>query len=77
LGHTDFEDLAGKPQVVTLIGDEIKRLNEKLGRVEQVRAYRLFNKELHQDDGELTATQKVRRGPVCEIWSTLIEEMYT
>jgi long-chain acyl-CoA synthetase len=77
LAHTDFADLTRKSEVVDLVGAEIKRLNAHLGRVEQVRAYRLFDKELHQDDGELTATQKVRRGPVAEIWSARIEEMYT
>ena len=30
--------------------------------MEQVKAFRLLPKELSQDDGELTATQKVRRG---------------
>ena len=42
----------------------------------QVRAFRLFPKELHQDDGELTATQKVRRRHILTAWAPLIEEMY-
>ena len=41
-----------------------------------MRAFRLLPKELHQDDGEMTATQKVRRGPIMERYAGLIEEMY-
>jgi long-chain acyl-CoA synthetase len=76
LAHTDFADLTRRAEVVELIGGEVRRLNEHLGPVEQVRAFRLFDKELHQDDGELTATQKVRRSQVVQIWSARIEELY-
>ncbi len=74
--YTDFEDLSGLGEVWELVDAEIRAANERLGRVEQVRAFRLLPKELHQDDGELTATQKVRRGAVHAIWSALVEEMY-
>ncbi len=76
LTHTSFEDLASKDEVVELIEGEIEAANEKLARVENVRAFRLLPKELHQDDGEVTATQKVRRSNVEEKFSYLIEEMY-
>ena len=76
LAHTSFADLSAKDEVEALIEAEIERANEKLARVEQVRAFRLLNKELHQDDGELTATQKVRRSAVAEIHAELIESMY-
>jgi len=77
LTHSSFEDLTRLPQVADLIKGEIGRANESLARVEQVRGWRLLPKELHQDDGELTATQKVRRRNVTEIWSALIEEIYS
>jgi long-chain acyl-CoA synthetase len=54
----------------------VRRCNENLARVEQVRAFRLLPKELHQDDEELTATQKVRRTAFYERYADLIEEMY-
>ena len=75
--YTSFPDLAQKPQVEGLIKKELDKANEAhLARVEHVRAFRLFDKELHQDDGELTATQKVRRRAVSEIHGALIESMY-
>jgi long-chain acyl-CoA synthetase len=76
LTYTSFEDLAGKPEVVKLIDAEVRRINETLARVEQVRGFRLLPKELHQDDGEMTATQKLKRRVVYEKFSGLIEDMY-
>jgi len=75
--YTSYEDLTKKPAVSDLVKDEIERANENLARVEGVRAYRIFPKELHQDDGELTATQKVRRRAIVEKYETLIESMYS
>jgi long-chain acyl-CoA synthetase len=76
LNYTSFEDLSAKPEVVKLIDGEVRRINEQLARVEQVRAFRLLPKELHQDDGEMTATQKLKRRVVYEKFAALIEDMY-
>ena len=76
LTYTSFEDLTGKADVEQLIREEVRVANERLVRVEQVRAFRLLPKELHQDDGEMTATQKIRRRAVTEKFTDLIESMY-
>jgi len=76
IAYTSFQDLASKDEVVQLIDGEVRRCNEGLARVEQVRAFRLLPKELHQDDEELTATQKVRRTAFYDRYAGLIEEMY-
>ena len=77
LAFTSFADLTRRPEVSELVKTAINEANDRLARVEHVRAFRLFEKELHQDDGELTATQKVRRRAVTEIYETLIESIYT
>ena len=74
--YTSYEDLCSKPQVVDLIQEAITEANEHLARVESVRGFRLLPKQLNQDDGELTATQKVRRKAVVAKFEALIEEMY-
>jgi long-chain acyl-CoA synthetase len=74
--YTSFEDLSARPEVVRLIDAEVRRINELLARVEQVRAFRLLPKELHQDDGEMTATQKLKRRVVYLKFAALIEDMY-
>lgn len=76
MAYTSYADLAAKPEVHKLVGEEVKRANEHLARVEAVRAFRILPKELHQDDGELTATQKVRRREVYRRHRDLIESMY-
>jgi long-chain acyl-CoA synthetase len=76
LPYTSYGDLAGKAEVAKLVDDEIKRCNELLARVEQVRKFRILPKELHQDDGELTATQKVRRRVVVTHYEELVASLY-
>ena len=76
IAYTDFEDLSGRPEVRELVAAEVRVANDRLVRVEQVRGFRLLRKELHQDDGELTATQKVRRKAVLELHSGLVEAIY-
>jgi len=76
LPYTSYADLTGKDEVRALVGEEIGRANELLAHVEQVREFTILGKELHQDDGELTATQKVRRQAVMQIYGELIEAMY-
>jgi long-chain acyl-CoA synthetase len=76
IAYTSFEDLTRRPEVVKLVDAEVRRINESLSRVEQVREFRLLPKELHQDDGEVTATQKIKRRVVYEKFAALIDEMY-
>jgi len=71
-----FADLAGQPEVRKLVEDEVRGANDSLARVEQVRAFRLLPRELHQDNGELTATQKVRRREVMRLWEPLVDQIY-
>ena len=77
IAHTSLEDLVGHPEINSLIDAEVEKGNQHLARVEQVRAFRLFEKELHQDDGELTATQKVRRSAITSKYQSMIETIYT
>jgi long-chain acyl-CoA synthetase len=76
LPYTSFEDLSAKPEVIKLVAAEVAKANDLLARVEQVRGFRLLPKELHQDDGELTPTQKVKRRPVMAKFADLVEDIY-
>ena len=76
LAFTSYEDLVSRQEVLDLIAAEVEAANERLARVEQVRRFALFPSELHQDEGELTATQKVRRRAIVESYSALIETLY-
>jgi len=76
LPYTSYADLAAKPEVIALVGQAVEAANELLAPVEQVKAFRILPRELSQDDGELTATQKVRRREVAAAFGELIEHMY-
>jgi long-chain acyl-CoA synthetase len=76
LPYTSYADLAAKPEVVRLVGDAIDTANELLAPVEQIKGFRILPKELSQDDGELTATQKVRRRAVTTAFAALIDTIY-
>jgi long-chain acyl-CoA synthetase len=44
--------------------------------VENIRKFRLLPKELDHEDGELTATQKLKRKAMESAFGELIESMY-
>jgi long-chain acyl-CoA synthetase len=76
LAHTTYRDLSEKPEVVALIQKVVDETNAKFSRVEQIKAFRLLTKELDHEDGELTATQKVKRSIIEDRFGDLIESMY-
>ncbi|WP_395712767.1 AMP-binding protein [Reyranella sp.] len=76
LTYTSFMDLSRKPEVATMIGQEIAKANATLPDVQQVRRYLLLNKELDADDAEMTRTRKVRRRFVAEKYANVIEAFY-
>ncbi len=73
---TTYRDLSEKPEVIDLIAKQVERVNADFARVEQIKKFRLIPKELDHDQGELTATQKVKRKVVEGLFEDLIEEMY-
>lgn len=75
--YTTYRDLSEKPEVIELIDEVVKATNAKFARVEHIRKFRLLPKELDHEDGELTATQKLKRTAMEEFFGDLIESMYT
>jgi long-chain acyl-CoA synthetase len=77
LPYTTYRDLSLKPEVVELIQTVVDETNEKFASVEQIKRFRLLPKELDHEDGELTATQKLKRGAMLDSYGELVEAMYT
>jgi long-chain acyl-CoA synthetase len=73
---TTYRDLSEKPEIIELVRREVDRVNADFARVEQIKKFRLLPKELDHDQGELTATQKVKRSVVEELFAEMIEGMY-
>jgi long-chain acyl-CoA synthetase len=76
LTYTNFRSLVELAPVRELIQREVDAANAKMPQVQQVRKFHLLTKELDHDDGEVTATMKVRRKSVAEKYATVIEEIY-
>ncbi len=76
IGFTTYADLSAKPEVVALVEDWVERVNAELAQVETVKAFALLPKELDPEDGEVTATQKVKRRAIEQQFATLIEGLY-
>jgi len=76
ISYTTYRDLSEKPDVIELIGGVVSETNERLARVESIRQFRLIPKELDHEDGELTATQKLKRNEMMTAFGTLVESMY-
>lgn len=68
--------LAEHPEVVKLIAKEIEEKNSKLARYEQIKKYRILNKDFSVDSGELTPTMKLKRRVITERYKKLLDEMY-
>jgi long-chain acyl-CoA synthetase len=76
LMFTTYADLSSKPEVVELIRAAVDDANQDLAQVETIKAFRLLPKELDQEDGEVTATQKVKRRAIATEFAALIDSMY-
>lgn len=64
------------PLVVREITAAVRRANQKLAPFEQIRRWRILNRDLSIDAGELTATFKVRREKVLHNFRDVVEELY-
>jgi long-chain acyl-CoA synthetase len=76
LPYTTYKSLATHSLVFSLIKEEVGKVNETLANVETIKKFKVLEKELDQDDEELTATQKVKRKVVAKRFSQEIEAMY-
>jgi len=76
LGFTTYRDLAEKPEVRALVQEVITEVNGRHNPVEQVKEFRMLPKELDHEDGELTATQKVKRSAINRQFGELVDSMY-
>ena len=74
--YTTYRDLSEKSEVVQLVQGVVDKVNERFARVEQIKKFRMLPKELDHEDGELTATQKVKRTSLHTMFEPLVEGMY-
>ncbi|NBY06847.1 MAG: long-chain fatty acid--CoA ligase, partial [Betaproteobacteria bacterium] len=81
LPYAGYTDVAQKQEVYELILGCVEKVNADLAQDEllagsQVSRFLILHKELDADDGELTRTNKVRRGYIAEKYSVLVDALY-
>ena len=76
MAYTTYETLAGLEAVKSLIAEDVERVNARFSRVENIRKFVILKKQLDHDDGELTATMKVRRNVIERKFVAEISEIY-
>jgi long-chain acyl-CoA synthetase len=76
IGYTTYRDLSEKPEVLKLVQSIVDEMNARLATVEQIKKFRMLPKELDHEDGELTATQKVKRTAIAGLFGDLVEGLY-
>lgn len=81
VAYASYQELAGHPLVYDMLEKNVAEVNRSLSQDKmmagaQIRRFLVLHKELDADDGELTRTQKVRRGFVAERYAPLITALY-
>jgi long-chain acyl-CoA synthetase len=79
--YGSYQELAGHPLVYDMIAKHVEEVNRSLASEPrmggaQIQRFLILHKELDADDGELTRTQKVRRGFIAERYEPLIRALY-
>ncbi|MES2979909.1 MAG: AMP-binding protein [Pseudomonadota bacterium] len=82
LAYAGYTDLAQKPEVYQLIKECVEKVNADLAADallagSQVSRFLVLHKELDADDGELTRTNKVRRGYIGDKYQPLVDALYS
>jgi long-chain acyl-CoA synthetase len=73
---TTYADLTRNEDIHALIDGEVRAVNKRLAKVENVRKFTILDKRLEEEDGEVTPTMKVKRAKVEELYAGAIREMY-
>ena len=77
LAFTHFRSLVDNPQVRELIAAQIDQGNAQLAQVARIKKFHVLTKELDHDDGEVTATMKVRRSSIYKAYEIEIEALFS
>ncbi len=71
-----YADLTRNPEIHRLVAGEVEKVNRTLARAETIKRFRVLDKQLDPEDGDVTPTMKVKRKAIAERYRDLIEEMY-
>ncbi|WP_431512738.1 AMP-dependent synthetase/ligase [Variovorax sp. DAIF25] len=76
ISYISYADLSQKPEVIELLTQAVRHVNETLPEGLKLRHFVSLHKEFDADDGEITRTRKLRRNVVEERYAPIIEAIY-
>jgi len=81
IAYSSYQELTGHPQVLEILRGHVEEVNKSVAADPmlagcQVHRFVVLHKQLDADDGEMTRTQKVRRGVVEDKFDDVITAMY-
>jgi long-chain acyl-CoA synthetase len=76
IAFTTYADLSAKPEVRALLQEWVDHCNKELAQVETIKKFSMIPRELDHEEGELTATQKVKRAALTKMFEGEIEALY-
>ena len=68
--------MVGSEQARAVVQQVVDEVNAKVGRVEQIKKFKILPEDLTQEAGTLTPTMKVKRNVVAEQFQAEIEALY-
>jgi long-chain acyl-CoA synthetase len=74
---TTLAEIGALKEVKDLIANDIDKINAKLGKWEQVKAFRLLPNAYTVEGGELTPTLKLKRKNILAKYGELVKEIYS
>jgi long-chain acyl-CoA synthetase len=72
----DAAVMARSRRVHDLLKREVEAINERFARIEQVKRFAILDRDLTQEDGEMTPTMKVKRAVVYREFADVIDSLY-
>ncbi|HPF21221.1 MAG TPA: AMP-binding protein, partial [Syntrophomonas sp.] len=76
ISYASREELVQNPEVIAFYRELVDNRTKDLGQVEKIKKFTLLPNEFAQETGELTATMKIKRKAINEIYADAIEAMY-
>lgn len=75
--YTTYTDLSQNEQVYELITGEVDGVNVTLANAQTVKKFAILPTRLHQEDGDVTPTLKVKRQALMDRFAHIVQELYS
>ena len=77
IGDASIAAMSAEPAVLAEVSEGVERANSHLSRVEQIKRFKVLNRDWPPASDELTPTMKLRRKPIGVKYAAEIDALYT